>query len=554
MLTRLKITNFLLIEELELDFKSGLTVVTGETGSGKSIIIDALLLVFGARANTDIVRLGTQQATFEAEFSLSNPEALKWLKENDLIDLDNPESVLCRRVLDRNSKNKIYINGYLVTSSQVKFLGESIIDVHTQHASITLLKSEVQRNLLDEYSGIIVEVKQLGILYKEIIDLEQKIQLATVMQADLELKREILEEKINELNQLDLKANEWQELETQHKELSNADSTLQELDYIQNIIQNQDVSLLDNINRLQSRLIKLSDAYPKIKQLNNLVNSIEIELQELNHEVSTLLNSIEQNPQVLTQVEERMKSIFALSRKYRISPEQILPSLEIWQKELAEITVTTDIEALNNLVMDKKSEYKKIAGQVSKKRLNNAKKLSLKVTELLHELAISGSFVIQIIPVTDFTLHGLENIEYQICFNKGLALQALTKVASGGELSRTALALYLLLSVHNPPEVIIFDEIDVGIGGKIAAIVGKMLADLGKVKQIICITHQPQAASYADNHLVVKKVDRQNLTLTQVNYLNDTDRVTEIARMLSGIDITDATLQHAKEMLTNHKL
>jgi DNA repair protein RecN (Recombination protein N) len=549
MLIRLKVNNFLLIEQLELDFRAGITVVTGETGSGKSIIIDALMFIFGARASAEIIRTQQKQATFEAEFTLANQAALNWLVENDLNDIDDPHDIICRRVIDRSGRNKVYINGHAVTTSQVRALGDFILDIHTQHASITLLKPEMQRSLLDEYSGTTNKVQHLSVLYKKIREVEQKLHSALSKRDELEVQQQILHDRIRELTNLNLKAGEWEELEACHKQLINAGTVLQELEYIGNVLHNQDNSILDNLAKLHSRLVKLTDFGVNIEELNALLNSVEIELQELAHSLTLITRNIEQDPHSLEDVEARMNQIFDLSRKYRIAPAQILQSLAVWQQELAELDQNVNLEALEQELTDSKSEYKKIAAEVTRIRQTASAELAHKVTKLLHKLAISGEFNIHLRPLSEPANHGLENVEYQVCFNKGMILQPLTKAASGGELSRTALALYLLLSIHNPPEVIIFDEIDVGIGGKVAAIVGQMLYELGKVKQVICITHQPQTASYGNHHLVVTKSDLSNSTVTHIEYVEDLARVREIARMLGGMQITEATLNHAREML-----
>ena len=532
MLARLKITNFLLIEKLELDFHSGLTVLTGETGSGKSIIIDALMLLFGARAPKEVIRSNQLQATFEAEFTLSNPNAIQWLQGNDLIDADNLNNIICRRVIDRTGKNKIYINGNAVTSSQVKVLGEFVLDIHTQHASITLLKTEVQRSLLDEYASLTIQIQQLSNFYKQLAAIEQKLHTARSESRELDLRRQILAGSVDELSELNLKIGEWEELEAKHKQLANAGEVLNELDYALNLLQSQDDSLIENIAKLQLRLSKIADQFPKGEELINLINSIEIELQELIHAITISATKIEQDPQSLNDIELRINQVFDLGRKYRILPEQIAETLPKWQEELDSLDHDSNIEVLELELAQVKAEYMAIAKKVSIQRSKSAKELSVKVTELLHRLAISGEFKVELIPQTTPSSYGMENIEYQVGFNKGMAMQSLVKAASGGELSRAALALYLLLSIHNPPEVIIFDEIDVGIGGKVAAIVGEMLSKLGEVKQVICITHQPQTAVYGDKHLIVSK-HHQN----------------EITRMLGGVEVTKTTLTHATEML-----
>ncbi len=550
MLTKLNISNFLLIDKIELDFNSGLTVITGETGSGKSIIIDALMLIFGARANSEIIRKGSNQAIFAAEFTIKdNSTVQEWLQENDLTNPDDATILLCRRVIDNNGKSKNYLNGTSVTSSQMKSIGEILIDIHTQHASIALLKPDNQRALLDEYAGLNSQTKQLSTYYKQITDLEHKMQQALSHSQDLNIKQEILNEKISRLAELNLGEDEWEQLNNEHSQLSNAQLIIQELDFAVNLINDKDESLLEQINHLQQRLSKIAEFSPRLTAQIEILDSVEAEMREIYHELQSATNNIDQDPQSLAKVEQRIEQIFSIARRERITPEQIIPSLSAWQEELININQEYDLEAIQKELDDTKNIYMQVATDVSNKRQSAAVELSNKVTQTLHMLAINGEFKINLTKLSQYASYGLEQIEYQIAFNKGMELKPLAKVASGGELSRTALALYVILSTHNPPEIIIFDEIDVGIGGKVAEIVGKLLAQLGLSKQIICITHQAQTASCGNNHMVVSKIDTDDRTISQLDYVNNNARINEIARILGGINITDTTLKHAREML-----
>lgn len=554
MLLQLKINNYLLIEKLELEFYSGLTVVTGETGSGKSIIIDALMLIFGTRTNREIVRSGSSAANFEATFQITNSDTAIWLQESDLLDLDNPDSVICRRVIDNNGKSKIHINGHSVTALQIRMLGGYLLDIHTQHASITLLKPDTQRNLLDQFCGISTEVKTLSGIYRQIQDLDAKLNIAAASMRDLELKRGILNEKISELSALKLQDGEWERIQKEHKGLNNAEEVLKQLDYTLDMLGNNEQSLISSVGCLRSYLTKISSFVPKLNQSLKIIDSLDIELRELSHEINLIAKDINPDPGRLEEVELRMEEVFAVSRKYRLDPTIIPQTLSQLEQELGQINQDSDIAKLEELLAAAKTNYDNLAGIISGKRQKGADKLAKAVTELLHSLAISGQFVISLDVVAKPAIYGLENVDYQVCFNQGMPLQSLTNAVSGGELSRVALALYLLLSVNNTPEAIIFDEIDVGIGGKVAAVVGQMLAKLGLSKQVICITHQPQAASYGTNHLVVSKHQEKKSTITLVDYVQGEARIAEVARMLGGVHITDTTMVHAKEMLHQHKI
>lgn len=549
MLANLQIKDFLLIEELELDFFNGLTVITGETGSGKSITIDALMLIFGAKANADIIRSEQNQASFSATFQVDNGKILSWLQTREFLDSSEENSIICRRVIDRNGRSKAYINSLPVTLGVMKELGEMLLDIHTQHASIALLKAENQRMLLDEFAGVSDLVVELGDKYRLVNSLQNKLDAAEEFSQDLVLKQQILGEKIEDLANLNLQAAEWDELQVQQKNLASASLVLQELDFALNLVSGEQSSLADLAATINSRLTKISEFLPNYAQVTQLANSIEAEIGELDHELQLAAHKVEQDPEQLAQVDARIDEIYTLARKYRIQPEEILPRLESWRTELATLVQDTDLELIARELANAKVNYLSLAQQISLKRHKVAAELSTKVTKLLHKLAISGEFKVALQASEQWTVVGVDNIQYQVCFNQGMTLQSLTKVASGGELSRVALALYVTLSINNPPEVIVFDEIDVGIGGGVAEVVGTLLKELGVAKQVICITHQPQTACCGDLHLQVSKQTVAGHTQSQINYIQDAKRVNEIARMLGGLNITETTLNHAREML-----
>lgn len=549
MLVSLQVKNFLLIKELELDFKSGLTVITGETGAGKSIIIDALSLIFGAKANADFIRRGEQQASLNAVFEVNSLDIREWLFENDFIDDIAEVSVICRRILDVNGKNKSYINGIAVTLAQVKMLGEMLLDIHAQHASIALLKTDNQLELLDVFSDNMSLRTDILIAYNEQKKLEQQLRQADEQQEELQVKQNILQEKIREAEELCIKKSEWTELEQEQKQLANANYILQELDNVENLISNEEFSLLDNVINMQSKISKLHGILPDLASSLQIAESIEIELNELSSEINSVVRKIEVNPERLLEVEERINEIYSFARKYRINPDEVSKCYNTWIEELALLKSSSDIELLKQQYQLAQYHYKTLANEISLSRKQAASKLSTLVTDILHQLSILGEFYIQLLPSKELLSTGFDLIEYQVCFNKGMELQALNKVASGGELSRVALALYVALSIKNPPELIVFDEVDVGIGGGVAEIVGGLLRTLGQSKQVLCITHQPQTACMGNQHLAVSKSQLAEITLSEIKYLENDDRVMEISRMLGGLNITQTTITHAKEML-----
>lgn len=549
MLTSLQVKDYLLIDELDIDFYSGLTVITGETGSGKSITIDALMLIFGAKASSDMIRAGQKQASFTATFQVDSELILGWLAEREFIDDNQQNIIICRRVIDANGRSKSFINSIPVNLSVLKELGEMLLDIHTQHASIALLKPENQRKLLDEFAGVTEKVANLGKVFSEINLVKQKIEKARQFSQDLIIKQEILTEKLNDLDELGIAEGEWDELQIKQKQLANAGFLLQELDFAINLISGEQNSIADILGTLGNRLVKINDYLPNSQQITQLLSSVESEIAELEHELQLVANKIEQDPEQLAIVDARIDEIYSLARKYRIRPEEILEYQQIWQQDLDNLSAETDLDKLLHELELKNAGYIQLATEISGFRAKTANKLGKEVSQLLNKLAINGEFKVDLTKLESASSYGLDDIQYQVCFNKGMPLQPLNKVASGGELSRVALALYVILSINNPPEVIVFDEIDVGIGGGVAEVVGTLLAELGKSKQVICITHQPQTACCGNYHLRVSKEALKQSSFSRIEYISDESRVGEIARMLGGLNITETTLQHAREML-----
>ncbi|TXI91600.1 MAG: DNA repair protein RecN [Neisseriales bacterium] len=549
MLTSLQVKDYLLIDELDIDFYSGLTVITGETGSGKSISIDALMLIFGAKASSDMIRSGQKQASFTATFQVDSELILSWLAEREFIDDNQQNIVICRRVIDANGRSKSFINSIPVNLSVLKELGEMLLDIHTQHASIALLKPENQRKLLDEFAGVTDKVTNLGKVFSDINNVKNKIEKARQFSQDILIRQEILTEKLNDLKELDLAESEWDELQIRQKQLANAGFLLQELDFAVNLVSGEQNSIADILGTLDNRLAKINDYLPNSQQITQLISSMESEVAELEHELQLVANKIEQDPEQLAIVDARIDEIYSLARKYRIRPEEIQEYQQIWQQDLDNLSAESDLDKLLQELELKTANYMQLAAEISESRIKTANKLGKEVSQLLNKLAINGEFKVNLTKLELMSSFGLDDIQYQVCFNKGMPLQPLNKVASGGELSRVALALYVILSINNPPEVIVFDEIDVGIGGGVVEVVGTLLAELGKSKQVICITHQPQTACCGNYHLRVSKEAAKKTSFSRIEYVSDESRIAEIARMLGGLNITETTLEHAKEML-----
>ncbi len=550
MLTKLHIKNFLVIEDVTLNFASGLTVLTGETGGGKSILIDALMVIFSPKATVSMIRTNELQAELIAEFMVNRPDIIDYLQQYNFINNVDINKIICKKVIPQDGKIKNYINGFTVSNAKLKQLGGFLFDVHTQHATLALLNPNIQQKLFDEFVGIAEEVSQISKSHKEIVKLERDIKIF-VSENDIyqrELSR--LKSEAQELSDLNLTQNEWLEIVESHHIASNSNVILKEIAGIVNVLDNNEKPLKSIIDKLIMQVDKLNNIFPKCDNVLILLKSVAVELEEISREANHLSGFIDDNPNLLENLEQRMNDIFNVARKFKIIPEEILLHLDGISLRIDNITVTRNIENLENQLLFHVKQYKKLATHVTNVRTKTAPLLEQKVQEILHILGIVGHFEVYFKSNNDeISPHGHEAVEYKISFNRGMKTQPLSKVASGGELSRVALSLYLLLNDTHSPDIIIFDEIDVGVGGKIAAMIGKLLKNLSNKKQIICITHQPQTASYGDNHLSVYKKLHNNVTTVFVDALSNDTRVHEVARMLSGAELTELTVQHARELL-----
>lgn len=548
MLSRLKVKGFLLIDNLELDFNSGLTVITGETGSGKSIIIEALLILFGAK--TSSIRDINQVANFEAQFELTRVITKEWLLQRDLQDTHNDSSLICRRLIDSSGKSKYYINGYAVTQNQIKSLGELILDIHTQNTAISLLNTTIQRNLLDSYANINNLVKDIHNNYLAISAISDKIHLINEQNQNVQNEIDHLRLKLEALESLSLADGEWQRIQDEHKRQHNISSISDALNEANEALFNTNTGAHKLISRQVAKLTQIHSFLPQLDNVLEILASIEVELDEVYSQIDELANSLDEDPKLLDDLDKRITEVFDISRKYKLDPEDICEAIKQSKARLIELDADVDINALKQQLEQLHVTYDELAKKISQARTAAGVKLTASITELLHKLFISGEFHINLLSHTEIKSYGRDEVEFMVSFNKGLEAKPLSKAASGGELSRVALSLYLTLSLYSDSEVIIFDEIDVGVGGQVASAIGKMLHELGQIKQVISITHHAQSASFGDWHLAVHKITEELVTLSKVQYLDDDARILEIARMLSSTSMTDITLQHAKEMLS----
>ena len=550
MLLALSLQNFVIVEKLNLNFQNGFTVLTGETGAGKSITLDAIALLLGDKADYGQIRTGANEAQLSALFDISEHPALQAeLREQGLLDEDNSELAI-RRTIDIKGKSRSYINNQAATLAQLKHIGSQLIDIHGQNAHQSLNQEAAQRQLLDAFSGSLKLVEQTQAAYQAWQAAQRALSEAQTQAENIAIERERLEWQYNELDQLAPEAGEWESLNQSHDSLANAAELLQAANEVLEYI-DSDNGIARQISRSQRTLNKLEHIEPRFAESLEMLDSIEAELSEISRNLSGVLSDIEINPNELQAKEERISELMSIARKYRIEPEELPNKLAEIQAALQQLEAATDIEALQKNVAQAQDAYMQIAQQLSSARHKAASKLAHETTEHMQTLAMKGAkFHIELQPSSP-TAHGLEHIQYQVAANKGTPLRPLNKVASGGELARISLSIQVVTSQYTQVPTLIFDEVDTGIGGGVAETVGRALRTLGKQHQVLAITHLPQVAACGEHHWQVAKHSEGEQTVSEISVLDDSTRVNEIARMLGGEKITDTTWQHAAEMLAN---
>lgn len=550
MLLALSLQNFVIVEKLNLNFQNGFTVLTGETGAGKSITLDAIALLLGDKADYSQIRTGANEAQLSALFDISEHPILQAeLREQGLLADDSSELAI-RRTIDIKGKSRSYINNQAATLAQLKHIGSQLIDIHGQNAHQSLNQEAAQRQLLDAFSGSLKLVEQTQAAYQTWQSAQQALNEAQTQAEHIAIERERLEWQYNELDQLAPEAGEWESLNQSHDSLANAAELLQAASEVQDYIDN-DNGIARQISRSQRTLGKLAHIEPRFAESLEMLDSIEAELSEISRNLGDVLSDIEINPNELHAKEERISELMSIARKYRIEPEELPNKLAEIQAALQQLEAATDIEALQKNVAQAQDAYMQIAQQLSSARHKAASKLAHETTEHMQTLAMKGAkFHIELQPSSP-TAHGLEHIQYQVAANKGTPLRPLNKVASGGELARISLSIQVVTSQYTQVPTLIFDEVDTGIGGGVAETVGRALRTLGKQHQVLAITHLPQVAACGEHHWQVAKHSEGEQTVSEISVLDDATRVNEIARMLGGETITETTRQHAAEMLAN---
>jgi len=549
MLKFLAIRDFVIVSSLELDFHAGFTVLTGETGAGKSILIDALSLALGERGDANLVRSGCERAEIAAEFDITSiPDLQALLHEQALVGDDGV--CLLRRVLDAGGRSRGFINGRSATLQQMREVGEKLLDIHGQHAHQSLVRPDMQRGLLDGYAGASDTLKKVAERYREWQVLyRRRVGLSENAEA-VAAERELLKYQKSEIDGLNFNLVEWQELQQEHARMSHAASLLETAEFGLETLSEADTACLVQLNTLIGKVSDAKQLDAGLSETLRMLKSAQAELQEVVYELRHYHQKMDDDPQQLQNQEQRIQTVMDAARKYRVPAEQLDEVLASFVARLTELGGDADLAELELQETVAKQQYLKVAGKLSVTRKKNAEKLSREITEAMQILAMpGGNFSVVLLPLSEGNVHGLESIEFQVSANLGVPPRNLAKVASGGELSRIGLAIQVATSQIASVPSLIFDEVDSGIGGRVAEIVGESLKKLGKTYQVLCVTHLPQVAAQADHQWQVSKTVDNKVTLSHIAELDDTQRVEEIARMLGGVKITETTRKHAAEML-----
>ena len=548
MLRRLTIRDFVLVDRLELEFATGFGALTGETGAGKSILVDALAFALGDRADTGLIRNGAERAEVSAEFDLAGlHEAEVWLRERDL---DADGGLLLRRVLDAGGRSRAYLNGSPVTVQQLREVAESLVDIHGQHAHQSLLRSDAQRLLLDSHAGLRPLLDGVAAAWRSWREARNLLDTASSGAAALAEEREQLEWQVRELEMLGYSGEEWEQLNIEHKRLANATRLVEAARFSLDVLAESESACEAQIEAAANRIDDLTEFDPALSEVGTLLHSAQTELAEAVSALRRYADRVDLDPQRLGEVESRIDAVLSCARKYRTVPDELPDLLERWQGRLSVLGETADVAALEEKVQTARKHYEALAGKLSKARAAAAIALGKDVSKVMQQLALAGGrFDVALLPVVAGSANGNEQIEFRISGLAGTDARALAKVVSGGELSRISLAIQVVTSQAASVPTLIFDEVDVSIGGGVAEVVGRLLRELGAERQVLCMTHLPQVAARANWQWQVSKSAQNGVVRSRVVQLDETGRVEELARMLGGVEITAITRQHAREML-----
>ncbi|MGD9550235.1 MAG: DNA repair protein RecN [Burkholderiaceae bacterium] len=544
-LKRITLRDFVIVPALELELQPGFTALTGETGAGKSILIDALQLALGARADAGVVREGAAKAEICAEFDC--PAALRpWLDE---AGFDAEDTLLLRRSIDAQGKSRAWINATPATATQLRQLGEQLLDIHGQHAWQSLMRPDAVRGLLDAYAGACAqEVAALWTRWRADV---QALEAALAAQQSVHAERERLQWQIGELEKLAPQEGEWETLEAQHRRLSHAQALIDAAGAALAQLEHEDAGAQRRLAQAQTRLQALAELEPEFANLAEILASCLALAADVQHSLQTYLGRTELEPQRLAELDERLAQWLALARRHRRPPAELPALLQSWQHELQRLDAAADLAALEAAEARSAQAYRAAAQALSAARHEAAPRLSAAITQAMQGLGMAGGvFAVRVQPAAQAAAHGIDEVEFLVAGHPGATPRPLGKVASGGELSRISLAIAVTTSALGDAGTLIFDEVDAGVGGAVAQTVGQLMQQLGRARQVLAVTHLAQVAACADHHLVVVKQRAAGGSYSSVAEVQGSARVAEIARMLGGAELTETTLAHAREMLT----
>ena len=544
MLRTLHIRDFVIVDQAEIGFGPGFTVFSGETGAGKSILIDALALALGERADAGVLREGAARADVSAVFD-PPPHVREWLSERDL---DAEAELVLRRVIDSQGRSKAYVNGLPATVGQLRELGEHLVDIHGQHAHQSLLRADAQRDMLDAHGGHADLRQAVARTWKAWNGLARRLESAERDAGALAQERERLQWQADDLDRLDLQAGEWDALQAEQTRLAHAQALLDGASQALALLDDEDAARA-RLNAAAQRIAALTRHDAGLRGILDEIESARIAVAEAVSDLNTYLGHVDLDPGRLAEVETRMSAVFDTARKYKVEPEALPALRDSVRDKLADMQAAADVDGLRAQAEAARAEYDVAAARLSAARAKAARDLGKRVTEAMQTLSMAGGrFQVGLAPGQP-TAHGVEQVEFLVAGHAGTTPRPLAKVASGGELARISLALSVIASRAARVPTLIFDEVDSGVGGAVAEVVGRLLRELGQRHQVLCVTHLPQVAACGNTHYQVAKEDANGSARSRIGELDDSARVEEIARMLGGIKITDTTRRHAREML-----
>lgn len=553
MLIDLYVKNFAIINEMQLDFSPNLTVISGETGAGKSLTVDALSIVLGGKADGAMVYQGESQGEVIATFDISNiPRAKTWLTENS-IGFDD-DLCIVRRVIAASGRTRGFINGRAMPLHALKSIGEKLVDIHGQHAHQSLTRANAQRHLVDQYARCTDEVTELATFTREMQELETKLNELKNRDESTQDRINFLKFQLAEFTSVKPQKGEWEEVNARFDHLNNFELRIAAVEEAISYLSNDEYGITRQLAQLEQSLETIKNFDPSVKEISEMISNALILCSESENELNSKMDHEGFDIEEMRSVESRMQELNSLARKHRIDPENLLLKQHELEAELKSQDVSEEeIEELEEKISQMKQTWQSMADEITQKRLEAIQELNVKITASMQDLAMDGGqFSINPLPNIPYHPYGNEAVEFTVSANPGQPLQPLGKVASGGELARISLAISVILSMRSSLPTLIFDEVDTGVGGAVAEMIGRHLQNLSIGRQVFCVTHLPQVASFGHHHFVVAKTKGETSTTTTIRQLNDKGRIDEIARMLGGVKLTEATFDHAKEMIKSN--